>query len=125
MFLASPGGSTAVGPTSGGKITAFNTISTTPQLVAEANPQRRTISFTNPGPNVMWVAPQFIQSLNTPLSPQSVNIPLTPSPSVLGGCFLIPPNGGSQTFSGECAGAWQAFAYTGTTNALTVAESNI
>ena len=49
LLLASGGGSYAVGPTSGGKVYAFNNLTTSPIQVAPANPNRTGINFYNPG----------------------------------------------------------------------------
>lgn len=124
FLVANAGASSAVGPMSGGKLYAFNNIGTTPQVVAQANPQRAVITFHNPGPANLFVAPVVAQGLNAaPATPSDV--PLTPSPTALGGCFLIYANGGQLSLSGENQKAYQAFALSGTTNPLTVAESNI
>lgn len=115
---------TPVGATSGGKIYAFNNISTAPQVVAPANPARVSITFHNPGAVNIYIAPSIVQALNS--IPVSItNQALTPSPTALGGCFLVYANGGQITLTGECQGAFQAFAATGSTNALTVSDNNV
>src|SRR6185312_8546609 len=106
-----------VGPTNGGKVYAYNNLSTTPEVVAPANVFRTTITFHNPGAVDILVAPQFILVNGS-------NQPLTPSPSSLGGCFLIYANGGERTFTGECQGQWQAFSASASSNPLTVIDSN-
>ena len=115
---------TPVGATSGGKIYAFNNISATPQVVAPASPARVSITFHNPGSANVYVAPSLVQANNS--IPASItNSVLTPSPAALGGTFLVYANGGQITMTGECQGAWQAFAATGSTNALTVSDNNV
>lgn len=124
MIISGVGSPGSVGPTSGGKIYAFNNINSTPQIVAPARSSRTQISFYNPGANTIWVAPTVAQAINS--IPTSITDQvLIPSPSALGGCFMIYPNGGSLTLVGECQKAWQAFSSTGSTNALTVSDSNV
>lgn len=125
-LFAAAGGSIAVGPTSGGKVYAFNNLSTTPEVVAQVNPQRNTITFHNPGPVGFWVAPVVVQNAanNAPTQQQLTDNPLSPTTSALGGCWYVYPNGGQVTFSGETQKAWQAFSATGSGNPCTVSESN-
>lgn len=122
-FAASPGASNAVGPTSGGKVYAFNNISTVAQPVAPANPQRTSLTFCNPGAVNIYVYPQFVQAQNGIVTTN--NIALAPTPSALGGCLVVYANGGSIVIQGECAGQYNAFALTGISNALTVMDSNL
>lgn len=122
MTLAA-GGSTAVGPTSGGKTYAYNNISTTPQTVAQANPMRAYITFHAPGSIDMYVFTSQVQGLNTaPTTPQDQN--LSPTTSALGGCWKVVA-GTSLTFGGEHQKAWGAFSASGSGQPLTVTESNI
>lgn len=107
----------AVSAASGGKIYAYNNISSTPQQVAPANPNRQSVTFSNPGSNDIYIAPAFVVNSGS-------QVALVPTPSALGGCFKVFSGGGQITFVGECQGAWQAFANTGSTNALTVMDSN-
>lgn len=121
-----------VGPTSGGKVYAFNNLGTTAQRVAPSNPARTQITFDNPGANDVVVFPLNVQAYNS--VPTSIGPPtgsgsisnqqLNPTTSALGGGYLIYGNGGSRTFSGECQGQWQALAVTGSNNPLTVTDSN-
>ena len=113
-----------VGPTSGGKIYAFNNVSTTPEVVAPANVARQSITFHNPGANNIYIAPSIVQALNS-VGGTITNQNLTPSLGALGGCFVVGAGGGFITLTGECQGAYQAFATTGTTNALTVSDNNV
>lgn len=117
--------SVPVGPTSGGKTYAFNNIGTAPSVVAPSNTPRNSITFHNPGSVNIYVAPVNVQAIDSIPATGIINQPLTPSPSALGGCLLVFANGGQITLTGECSGAFQAFAATGSTNALTVIESNV
>lgn len=124
MFIAGVGSPGSVGPTSGGKIYAYNNLGTSPQVVAQANQSRQSITFHNPGSNDVVVFPSQVQGLNTaPATP--TNQTLTPTVSALGGGFRVYGNGGQLTLSGECQGAWQALATTGSNNPLTVMETNV
>lgn len=126
-----------VGPTSGGKVYAFNNIGTSPSVVAPNNPQRVSITFDNPGTQDIIVFPCNVQayqpswnSNNTLLTGSGntisiSNVALTPTTSALGGGYRIFANGGSRTFQGgEIQGSWQALAVSGSTNTLTVTDSN-
>ena len=122
------GGFPAVGPTSGGKVYAFNNLGTSPINVAPANTARASITFDNPGTVDIIVFPVLVQALNsvpTNLVNASISsVTLSPSTSALGGGYRIYANGGSRTFSGECQGQWQALAVSGSGNAFTVTDSN-
>jgi hypothetical protein len=133
-MFTSGGGASPVGPTSGGKVYAFNNVGTSPEVVAPANSKRTVITFDNPGAvdvivfpvlaqavNPTWTAATSLDSGATSIS----NVALTPTALLLGGGYRIYGNGGTRTFSGECQGAWQALAITGSGNALTVTDSNI
>lgn len=123
LIAGGAGGSIAVGSTSGGKVYAFNNIGATPRQVAPANPNRTGINFYNPGPTNIYVAPSFVQAIDTIAN--LTNTALTPSVAALGGCYLVYANGGQISLVGECQGSWQAFAASGTTNPLTVSDSNV
>lgn len=133
MFPSSGITSVPVGPTSGGKVYAFNNLGTTPQLVAPQNNARTQITFDNPGTNDIIVFPSEVQALNS--VPASINDTtgsgsisnqaLTPTTSALGGGYRVYGNGGTRTISGECTGSWQALAVTGSDNPLTVTDSNL
>ena len=122
------GGFPAVGPTSGGKVYAFNNLGTSPINVAPANTARASITFDNPGTVDIIVFPVLVQALNsvpTNLVNASISsVTLSPSTSALGGGYRIYSNGGSRIFSGECQGQWQALAVSGSGNAFTVTDSN-
>lgn len=107
-----------VGSAGGQRIYSYNAISTVPQQVVGLNPQRQSITFHNPGTVDIFVAPASVQNGGS-------DTPLTPSPTALGGCFRVFANGGTLKVSGECQKPWQAFAGTGTTNPLTVMDSNV
>ena len=128
MSNLTSGGFPAVGPTSGGKVYAFNNLGTSPINVAPANTARASITFDNPGTVDIIVFPVLVQALNsvpTNLVNASISsVTLSPSTSALGGGYRIYANGGSRTFSGECQGPWQALAVSGSGNAFTVTDSN-
>ena len=112
-----PGGSNAVGPTSGGKVFAYNALTTAPAQVAAANPSRTSITFHNPGTVDIFIAPAQIQTSGS-------NTAFAPTTAALGGCFRLTATS-NLTITGECQGAWQAFAASGTTNPLTVIDTNV
>ena len=113
--VGSPG---TVGSASGGRTLAYNNIATSPQQVVGANPQRQSIFFHNPGTVDIFIAPATVQNTGS-------DVPLVPSNAALGGCIRVFANGGSLKIEGECQKAYQAFAATGSTNALTVIDSNV
>lgn len=114
------GGAQVFAQASGGKIYAFNTISTAPQQVAPANTGRTKIVFHNPGDVDIFIAPAVALSSTT-----GSNVTLVPTTGALGGCWRVFSNGGSLEISGECSGAWQAFSASGSTKPLTVMDSNL
>jgi hypothetical protein len=124
ILATNAGASSAVGPTSGSKTYAYNNLTTTPQVVAQANQYRVSITFHNPGSVGVFVAPSAVQNTSNTAPTTPSDNPLTPGPGALGGCFYVYPNGGQITFTGENQKAWQAFAASGINNSLTVAESN-
>lgn len=113
--VGSPG---TVGSASGGRTYAFNNISTTPQQVVGANPQRQSITVHNPGTIDAFFAPAFVQN-------SGQDAPLVPTPSALGGCYRVYANGGTLTITGECQKPWQAFSASASGNPLTVTDSNV
>jgi len=115
MVQISALGAQTIGPTSGGKVTPFNNISTSPQQVIGPNSQRANIVFDNPGTVDVFVAPIL----------QANGLALTVSTSLLGGTYIIFANGGSRSLSGEVQGGYQAFSRSGSGNFLTVTESNL
>ena len=128
IISTGPGSPLAFSSASGGKVYGYNNVREDAVLVvAQANPNRQSIIFINPGTNDIYIAPANVQNVlgTAPTTPS--NVALVPSNAALGGCFIIYGNGGSLTVTGECAGAWQAFAKTGAgiTNPLTVMESNV
>lgn len=116
--MAASGITAPVGPTSGGKVYAYNNLNTTPAQVVAANPQRTQVTFHNPGTIDAFIAPVNVQNTGS-------NVALTPSTGSLGGCFRVYGNGGQLTISGECQGAWQAFSASASSNPLTVIDTNI
>ena len=124
MFVAGVGSPGSVGPTSGGKIYAYNNLGTSPIVIAQANQSRQSITFHNPGTVDIVVFPAKVQGLNTaPTTPADQT--LTPSTTALGGGFRVYGNGGQITIAGECQGSWQALAISGSNNSLTVMETNV
>lgn len=118
IIQTNPGSPLTVAGANGGKIYAYNAIGTTAVQVAVANPSRQSIIFHNPGTQDIFVAP----SLQFNGTTSSTLIPTT---SALGGTFRVYANGGTLQITGECQGAWQALAASGSTNPLTVMDSNI
>ena len=128
IISTGPGSPLAFSSASGGKVYGYNNIDDTiPIVVAQANTQRQSITFHNPGPNDIFIGPVFVQNIlgTAPTTPS--NVALTPSNAAQGGCWRVYGNGGVLVITGECQGAWQAFALTGTggANPLTVMESNV
>lgn len=111
--VGSPG---TVGPASGGRVHAFNDLSTTPEQVLGTSSQRQSIIFHNPGTVDIFIAPAFVVVNNS-------DVALVPSISALGGCVRVFANGGSLVISGECQKPWQAFAASASNNPLTIIES--
>lgn len=120
-IIAAVGGPQAYSSASGGKVYAYNALTTTPANVAPANPSRRTIRFHNPGTVDIYIAPALAYTSATSTTPAT----LTPSTVAKGGVFTVYANGGTLDITGECQGIWQAFAASGTGNPLTVMDSNI
>ena len=118
IIQTGPGSPLAFSSASGGKVYAFNTLSTTPQQVVAANPSRQQITFHNPGDVDIFVAP------GTVLNSSGSAVALSPTTSALGGCFRVYANGGSLTIQGECQTAWQAFSASSTGKPLTIMDSN-
>lgn len=113
--MISANGAQTIGPTSGGKVTPFNTISTSPTQVAPSNPQRTRLTFHNPGTIDIIVAPTL----------QANGQALTITATIWGGGFRVYANGGQLTVSGECQTPWQAVSVSGSGNPLTVMDSNL
>ena len=114
--MNAPGGAQTIFA-GGGRIYSYNTINTAPSSVVNANPTRPQIIFHNPGTVDIYVAPTLVQNGGTDAA-------LVPSLAALGGCLLVYANGGTTVVGGSSAQrGWQAFAKTGTTNALTVMDS--
>lgn len=120
IIQTNPGSPGANAGASGGKIYAYNAITNVANTpVAPANPQRNSITFHNPGANDILVSP------TTVLNAAGAAVALTPTTAALGGGFRVFANGGSLTVTGECQQAWQALAFAGVANPLTVMDSNI
>ena len=121
-----------VGPTSGGKVYAFNNVGTSPAVVAPQNTNRTSLTFDNPGTVDIIIFPCLVQALNPAWTSASniggstslSNVTLTPTTALLGGGYRIYANGGTKTIVGEISGAWQALSVSGSGNPLTVTDSN-
>lgn len=127
LIAGSVGGPSTFSSASGGKVYGYNNISESGLVtVAQANPARQKITFHNPGASDIFIAPVNVQNVLGTAPTTPANVALTPSNAALGGCFRVYANGGSLEITGECQGAWQALAVSGagTTNPLTVIESN-
>lgn len=124
------GGPQTFSSASGGKVYGYNNINeTTARVVAPANPSRQRLSFHNPGTNDIFIAPVNIQNVLgiVPSTAQGgSDVALTLTNAALGGSRRVFGSGGTLDITGECQGAWQALSITGggTTNALTVMDSN-
>lgn len=128
IISTGPGSPLAFSSASGGKVYGYNNINeTTPRLVANPNTGRQSITFHNPGTSDIFIAPSNVQNVlgTAPTNPS--NVALVPTNALLGGCWRVYGNGGVLVITGECQGGWQALSVTGsgTTNALTVMESNV
>ena len=113
-IVGSPG---TIGAASGGRTYAFNNLSTTPQQIVAANPQRQSITIHNPGTVDAFVAPASVIINGS-------DVALTPSTVALGGCYRIFA-GATLVIDGECQKPYQAFSATGSGNPLTVTDSNV
>lgn len=118
-IVTGPGGPQAFSSASGGKVYAFNNISTAPLVVVAANTSRQKITFHNPSDVDIFVGP------STVLNAAGSSVALVPAVATPGGCFVVFANGGTLVVEGECQGAWQAFSRTSNTKALTVMDSNV
>lgn len=118
IIQTNPGSPLTIAGGSGAKLYAFNNLSTTPAQVVAANTARQSLTFHNPGTVDIFIAPVTVVNTGS-------QVALTPSTVALGGCFRVYANGGSLTITGECQGAWQAFAASSTGNPLTIMESNV
>lgn len=117
--FSNPGGSRTVSTATGGKIYAYNTITSANNVtVVAANPQRTKITFHNPSDVDILISPT--QSFNG-----SILATLTPTNAAKGGGFTVFAAGGTLTIEGECQQAWQALAASGAGKALTVMDSNL
>src|SRR5882724_5824010 len=113
-IISGVGSSGSVGPTNGGKTTAVNNVSTVNAQVIGPNVNRVRITFHNPGLVDIIVA--MVTAAN--------GTPLAPTFAARGGGYLVFANGGEKSFVGECQLAFNAVAASGTTNPLTITETN-
>ena len=125
LISTGPGSPLSFSSASGGKVYGYNNIATTPIVVANSNPARQKIMFHNPGTNDIFIGPSYVQNVLGTAPTQPANVTFVPTTTNYGGCFRVYANGGTLTIEGECQGAWQALATTGSTNPLTVMESNV
>ena len=116
QLVAGVGSPGTVGAANGGKVYAYNNVSTTPMVVAPPAPQRQSINFHNPGTEDVFVFPTYVQTTGK-------DVPLAPNPSALGGCYRVFANGGDRPVVGECQQEWNAFTLSGVANPLTVTDS--
>lgn len=126
IIQTGPGGPLSGEGASGGKVYGFNNITNAANTtVAQANPSRTKIIFHNPGSVDIFVSQTAVQNVlgTAPTSPSDVTF--TPTTAALGGTLRVYANGGTLTVDGECQKAWQALAASGTTNPLTVIETNV
>lgn len=125
-LIAVVGSPQANSSANGGKVYGYNNVSNAaPATVAQANPQRTSIIFHNPGTQDIFIGPANVQNTLGTAPTNPTNTAFVPTTALYGGCFRVFANGGSLTLTGECQGAWQALAASGTTNQLTVMESNV
>jgi len=113
--VGSPG---TINSASGGRVYAYNIISSSPLQVVGQNASRQSITFHNPGSVDIFVAPTMVQNSGS-------DVALSPTPSNLGGCLRVPANGGTLVITGECQKPWQAFSASGSGNPLTVVDTNV
>lgn len=126
LISTGPGSPLAFSSASGGKVYGYNNVSNVaPLVVAQANPSRQKITFHNPGTVDIFIGPSFVQNVLGTAPANPTNVAFVPTTSLYGGCFRVYANGGTLVLEGECQGAWQALAVSGTTNPLTVMDSNV
>lgn len=119
-IISGVGASGTVSAASGGKVYGYSALTVLAQ-VAPANPQRRKITFHNPGPVDILVS---MTSILASVSATTVTA-FTPTTAAYGGSFRIFANGGSLTVDGECQQAWQALTSDASAGQLTVMDSNV
>lgn len=120
IVITGPGSPLSIGGGSGAKIYRYNNFGATLGVIVPANPQRQSVTFYNPGAVDAYIAPMVAFTSASAPAP----VALSPSLGALGGCFIVYANGGSLKLTGECQGAWQAFAASGG-NKFTVVDSNV
>jgi hypothetical protein len=125
IITTGPGSPLTTSSASGGKTYGYNNITDAQNtIVANANPQRQEITFHNPGTVDIFVSQTVIQNILGTAPTQPSDVAFVPTTSAFGGTYRVFANGGQLTVKGECQKAWQALAASGTTNPLTVTESN-
>ncbi len=102
-------------------ILAFNNVGTSPAQIIGVNPNRKKITFHNPGTVDVVVFPLTVLQ-NTP---GGASVPLVPTTLALGGGFRVFGNGGEIAREGQAAKqGWQALSVSGGGNPLTVMEES-
>lgn len=125
-FFSGVGASATVSSASGGKVYGYNNITNLANtVVAQVNQARQQITFHNPGTVDIFVSPVFVQNVIGTATTNPSNVAFVPTTALYGGAFRIYANGGTLIVEGECQGAWQALAASGTANSFTVMESNV
>lgn len=115
-IISQVGGAAVFSSASGGKVYGYNNIhNVTPVTVAPANTSRRRLTFHNPGAEDIYVYPTI----------DGNGAALAPTIAAPGGAFRIFGSGGALVLEGEIQGIWRALAAAGTTNPLTVMDSNV
>lgn len=100
-------------PRAGGNVTPINNLSSAGFVtIISSNNNRNSITFHNPGPNIVWVAPTT--------QGQGVT-PLNPTPSLLGGTFEVIP-GGWVVLTGTVQQGYQAWVTAGSGQPFTVMD---
>jgi hypothetical protein len=106
-------GDPGIGAT-GSKVWPINGLGTALTPLVPGNPYREFIQFSNPGTVTVYVA----------MATDANGNPLAPSIGSLAGAFAVMP-GATFVVSGECQLPWSGFAASGSSNSITVRESNI
>lgn len=112
-IISGVGGPRAFSSASGGKVYAYNALTTLVQVVP-ANPSRQKLTFHNPGPIDILVGPVINYN----------GVTIVPTTAAYGGTFRVFANGGTLVVEGECTGTWQALTSDASAGILTVMDSN-
>jgi len=106
-------------------ILALNNISTSPTQVIGINPNRKKLTFHNPG-LIAGAVDIFVFPLTVlQNTPGGASATLTPSTAALGGGFRIFAAGADRVIEGQGAKqGWQALSASGSGNPLTIMEES-